>query len=118
MAWIAAEVPSDAILVGDYDPGYFLYAGRRSIRLSVNDNFRVYYTDEVSKDFPEAPALATSFQRMRACYFVRDPMIGGPEGEWLGGLLDAVQAAARSPFAIVFRSPGGWFTVYRRTDCP
>jgi hypothetical protein len=86
--------------------------------LSVNDNFRVYYTDQVSKDFPEAPALAASFQQMRACYFVRDPMIGGPEGEWFGGLLDAVQAAAPAPFAIAYTSPRGLFTVYRRTDCP
>jgi hypothetical protein len=116
--WIAANLPSDAILVGAWDAPYHLFTGRRAIRPSVNDNLRIYYVDAVATEFPDARELADAFQRMRACYFVRDAIIGGGEAVFFRGLMNAIEAAAPAPFEPIYQSASGGFAIRRRTDCP
>jgi hypothetical protein len=116
--WITEHVPEDAVLVGVYDPAYYLFTGRRAVRLSVQDNFKVYYTDTVVREFPQAGELLAGFQRMRACYLIRDPMIGGREHLYFGNLIEAIRNASASPFELVYSGGNGSFLVYKRANCP
>jgi hypothetical protein len=116
--WITADLPGDAILIGAWDGGYYLFTGRRAIRVSVIDTPRTYYADAVPTEFPEARELADAFQRIGACYFVRDTIMGGLEAVFFERLMDAVEAAAPSAFEPIYVSATGRFAIRRRPDCP
>jgi hypothetical protein len=116
--WIAANLPPDAVLVGAWDPTYYLLSGRRAVRVHVNDTLAIYYAGQVTTEFREARDLADAFQRMGACWFVHDPIIGGSEAVYFERALAAVEAASPVPFEQVYASADGRFTIRRRPDCP
>jgi len=115
--WIQENLPAEAVVVGDFDPSYYLLTGRKAIRLSVNDNFGIYYASEVAREFPHARDLVDHFQRMGACYVIRDPMIGGWEDVFFGNLIGALGAASPTPLRAVYRSRDGRFIVYQWAGC-
>jgi hypothetical protein len=115
--WITANLPSDAILVGAWDASYYLFTGRQAIRLSVMDNLRTYYADATPTEFPEAGELAEAFQRIGACFFVHDTIMGGIEAVFSGRLMDAVEATAPGAFEVVYQSETGRFAIHRRRYC-
>ena len=115
--WIREHLPAEAVVVGDFDPAYYLFTGRKAIRLSVNDNFGIYYASEVVREFPHARDLVDHFQHMGACYVIRDPIIGGWEDVFFGNLIGALGASSPTPLRAVYRSRDGRFIVYRWAGC-
>ena len=58
--WIRRSTPPDAVLIGDLDPTYFLYTGRKAIRTFEPDGFSSYY-DTAAK--PGLSGMAAVFRR-------------------------------------------------------
>ena len=115
--WLRQNVPVDALLVADFDPAYHLFTERKAIRLSVEDDLGTYYADDVVREFPQARNLAESFQRMGACFVIRDPMVRGPEHVFFTNLIRALGAASPTPLRAVYSSRDGRFVVYRWAGC-
>ena len=116
MSWIRETLPADAVVVGDFDPAYYLITGRKAIRLSVNDNLGIYYASEVVREFPHARELVDGFQRMGACYVIRSDY-GRLEDTFFGHLIEALGAASPTPLRVVYSSRDGRFMVYRWSGC-
>jgi hypothetical protein len=114
--WISQNVPPDAILVGDYDPAYYLFTGRKAIHLSVN--MMIYYANEVPRDFPRAIALLESFQRMKACYIIRDPLIGGLERIYYHNLVERFKEVSHTRLSQLYENPTGEYALYKQSGCP
>ncbi len=114
--WIDQNVPPDGILVGDYDPAYYLFTGRKAIRLSTN--VMVWYTNEDPLDIPRAGVLLESFQRLKACYIIRDPLIGGPEGIYYHNLVEKLKAISDRPLSQLYENPTAEYAVYKQSGCP
>jgi hypothetical protein len=51
--WIRRTTPSDAVLVGDLDPAYFLYTGRTAVRTFAPDGYSSYYDAGSRRDAAE-----------------------------------------------------------------
>jgi hypothetical protein len=114
--WVNQNVPVDATLVGDYDPAYYLFTGRKAVRLTMN--VMVWYTTEVPRDFPQARSVLESFQGMKACYFIRDPLIGGPEGIYYRNLFERLKEVSHSSLAQLYQDPTAEYAVYKQSECP
>ncbi len=114
--WINQNVPPEGILVGDYDPAYYLFTGRKSIRLSVN--VMVWYTNEVSRGSARTRDLLESFRSMKACYIIRDPLIGGPEGIYYRNLVERLKEVSPEPLDHLYKGPTAEYAVYKHRGCP
>jgi hypothetical protein len=116
--WVEDHTPADAILIGDYDQVYYLFTGRRAIRLSASFDLKIYYAAGAPREFPQAGALLEGFKRLKACYLIRDPMIGGPERLYYDDLIQALMRVAPGSLTPIYAGADGAFVVYRITGCP
>lgn len=116
--WIKNNTPTDAILVADYDPVYFLFTGRKAIRLSYPDPFTIYYNEEFDREFPGAQKLLDWFRTVGACYLVEDIITGLPELHlYIRNLIEALKKVSPSAFSPAYIGEKGWFVVYKMSGC-
>jgi len=118
LKWIKDNTPSNSILVGNYDPAYHLFTGRKSIRISFPDPFSIYYTKEVPQDFPMAGRLLSWFRHSSACYLIDNPMIGGREGVFYQNLIESIKRDFPSSMSQLYLGRNKSFVVYKFTGCP
>ena len=119
LTWIERRTPPDAVLVGTFDPLYYLATGRHAVRLAYPDPFAIYYTREQRREFPEAPRLLAWFRQIGACWVVQEPMITEPgQITYYYDLIGALRAASNGAFEEVYRAGKGWFAIYRIRGCP
>jgi hypothetical protein len=109
--WIRRETPIDAVLIGDVDPTYFLYTGRKAVRVFVPDGYAFYY------DPAEANPLGTAetFRRLtlgaRADFWVWSD---GPARLRLHTrLLDEVSRQYPGSLSAATDDPESGYAVYR-----
>jgi hypothetical protein len=118
LTWLARSTPPDAVLVGPYDPLYYLVTGRRAVRLAYPDPFAIYYVERPDLSFPQAARLLDWFRSVGACYVIQDPAIVEPRQVlYFFELIRAMRVAARGSLETVYRD-GQWFAVHRILDCP
>ncbi|HXJ79552.1 MAG TPA: hypothetical protein VMS64_12835 [Candidatus Methylomirabilis sp.] len=119
LTWVDRQTPPDAVLVGAFDPLYYLMTGRRSVRLAYPDPFAIYYTGVQRDDFPEAARLLAWYRQVGACWVVQEPMITEPgQITYYYALIRALRAASDHALEEVYRAGNGWFAIYRIRDCP
>jgi hypothetical protein len=119
LTWIERRTPPDAVLVGTFDPLYYLATGRHAVRLAYPDPFAIYYARQQRRDFPEAARLLAWFRQIGACWVVQEPMITEPgQITFYYDLIGALRAASDGGFEEVYRAGDGWFAIYRIRGCP
>jgi MFS family permease len=119
MTWIERQTPPDAVLVGTFDPLYYLMTGRRAVRLAYPDPFAIYYTREPRNEFPAAARLLAWYRQIGACWVVQEPMITEPgQITYYYRLIQALRAASGNTLQEVYRAGDGWFAIYRLQGCP
>lgn len=116
--WIKNYTPPDAILIGDYDPAYYLFTDRKAIHLGGIDNLKSRYVDEARRDFPQAGELLESFRHMKACYLIQDPMIGGAERLYFRNLIHALKKVSPRSLSPLYTGRDGSFVIYKISGCP
>ncbi len=116
--WIKDKTPANSIVVGNYDPAYHLFTGRKSIRLSFPDPFSIYYTREVAREFPRAGKLLGWVRQLKACYLVDDPMSAGREHLFYRNLIQAIKRISPGSLSPIYDGGNGSFVVYKVSGCP
>jgi hypothetical protein len=116
--WIKDTTPANSIVVGNYDPAYHLYTGRKSIRLSFPDPFSIYYTKEVAREFPRARRLLGWLRKLKACYLVDDAMSAGREHLFYRNLIQAIKRISPGSLSPIYVGGNGSFVVYKVSGCP
>ncbi|MEE9569620.1 MAG: glycosyltransferase family 39 protein [Candidatus Binatia bacterium] len=116
--WIKDKTPANSIVVGNYDPAYHLFTGRKSIRLSFPDPFSIYYTREVAREFPRAGKLVGRLRQLKACYLVDDPMSAGREHLFYRNLIQAIKRVSPGSLSPIYVGGNGLFVVYKISGCP
>jgi hypothetical protein len=69
-AWIRRETPVDAVLIGNLDPTYFLYTGRKAVRAFVPDAYALYYSTGATKRLETVGEFRNQILEARADFWV------------------------------------------------
>jgi len=112
---IASNTPPNAIVVGWFDPVYYLFANRKAIRLSYSDPFPIFYGRKARPEFPHAQQLLAWFQQIGACYVVRENLFRGPEADSYRAFFEALQRVDSPSLQLVDSSRRA--RVYRISPC-
>ena len=113
LAWLRGHTPADAVLMGNLDPVFYLYTGRKSVRGFLQDPFLLHYsTTKDSLPLGSPDELLSAIERYGVTYLIRAPNAQFREGPHLSRLSD--QLAARHPgsFRCVYRSADSRYRIY------
>jgi hypothetical protein len=113
--WIRRETPPDAVLTGNLDPTYFLYADRKGIRAFAADPYALFYP---AGDRALAPLGSVSDFRRRLLdagvdYCVWSPALGFGESPHFRHLLDELSRDFPGSLTIATGDVAGGYVVYR-----
>jgi len=113
--WIRRETPPDAVLTGNLDPTYFLYAGRQGIRAFAADPYALFYSPG---DDAQAPLGSVSDFRRRLLgagvdYCVWSPARGFGESPHFRHLLDELSRDVPGSLTIATGDESAGYVVYR-----
>jgi hypothetical protein len=78
--WLKANTPPDAVVASGYDPLYYLYTGRHTVRPWWHD-VQLYGGDKASAGAPGPPWLLDQLLHLGVSYVLIDPFLLGSEGE-------------------------------------
>jgi len=88
MDWVRQNTPEDSILLGNLDPTYHLYTGRKAVRGFSADPYRLYYTEKPETALGNDQDLIQRIAAYRVGYIVRTPSRFFMEGPIFNGILD------------------------------
>jgi hypothetical protein len=112
-SWIRHNTAADARLGTAYDPMYFLYTGRQSIRPVLHRAASYFYPyGQAKPDVGSVDDIKTHLQTLRIDYLIIDPLDGYAEGEATIKLLDNLVASYGDQAKIVFTSADGKHRIY------
>jgi hypothetical protein len=112
--WVRANTPVDARLGSLFDPMYFLYTGRPSVRPWIHHSETYFYPYGKARPFVGAAAeVARELARLRVDYLILDPPKGFAEGEAAMAMLRELLALPEVNGSLEFRSSDGEHEVYR-----
>ncbi len=117
MEWVTTHTSQHAILVGDFDPAYYLFTGRHAIRLAFPDPFILWYHGPTAPRAPNGQAFLSWFRTMHACYVVEDRLMGGKEKIYDHDLIQALKDVSQDALTPVYTGQDRAFAVYRIADC-
>ena len=86
--WIRLNTPEDSILLGNLDPMYYLYTGRKAVRGFSTDQYLTYYSEKPETASGAAPSLAQRIVKNRINYIIRTPSSYFKDAEIFNGNLD------------------------------
>ncbi len=111
-SWLKQNTPADAVLVGNYDPVFYLYTGRRGVRGFVPEPYRLHY-DPRPGDWPVGtPAeMWQAIDRAHAAYLVSTPNLAFREAGPLARLTGVLAGSGR--FRLVYQSRDARYRIYR-----
>ncbi len=116
--WLEKNSGTDAIFVGAYDPAYYLFTGRKAVRLSFPNPLLINYTHNLTPELPNAALLLNWFDQVNACFIIDDPMIAGPERLFYKNLIEALKTNSQKPLSPIYFGGNGMFVVYKIGSCP
>ena len=113
--WIRRETPSDAVLIGNLDPTYFLYTDRKAVRAFSAEPYPLFYS---SHRLTSEPLGSVSDFRRRllavgADYCVWSPARGFAETPHFRRLLDEISRQVPGSLTIATGDPAAGYVVYR-----
>jgi hypothetical protein len=113
--WIRRETPSEAVLTGNLDPTYFLYAGRKSVRAFTADPYALFYSD--GDGAPKPLGSVSDFRhRLLAAgvdYCVMSPALGFAESPHFHQLIEELSRDVPGSLTIATGDVASGYVVYR-----
>ncbi len=111
--WIGKNSRLDAVLVGNLDPVFYLYTGRKSVRAFVPDPYLLHYAAGEGASPLGLPAeLLATIRRYRANYLVAAPNASFREGPYFARLTADVLRDHPREFRLVYRSADSRYRIY------
>jgi hypothetical protein len=116
LAWLRENTLRDAVLMGNLDPVFYLYTGRKSVRGFVQDPYLLHYA-AVPGAWPLGPAseMLGAIRGYGASYLICAPNASFREGPYLDQLATALVRAHPELFHLVYRSPDSAYRIYAIT---
>jgi hypothetical protein len=112
-AWIRAHVPPDALLATAYDPMYYLYTGRRTIRPALHRPATYFYPYGRAKpNVGSVDEIRPQLDQLKAKYLIIDPLDGYAERSATSRLFDELLLAYGNKAKNVFTSSDGKHKIY------
>jgi len=118
LSWVQNNTSKDAIIVGDSDPAYYLFTGRKAYRLSYPDPNFLYYEPDLIPAIAVVNDLRNWLLRSRACYLIYEALNLGPWGVYQAQLFEAFKQTDAGSFRPIYTSKNQWFEVYQFDRCP
>ena len=112
--WIRRATPSDSILVGNLDPTYFLYTGRKAVRAFDADPYVLFYSGQRTKARPlgSVTDLRGRLLTARADYCVLSPARGFGESPYFHRLLDELHRDEPTSLSMAAADEAAGYVVY------
>ena len=86
--WIRQNTPQDSVLLGQLDPVYYLYTGRKAVRGFSADPYLLYYSEKPETALGDDQDLIRRIVAYRVGYIIRTPGRIFKEGPIFNGILD------------------------------
>ena len=99
--WIRLNTPEDSILLGNLDPTYYLYTGRKAVRGFSTDPYQTYYSEKPETAAGAVPDLMQRIVTNRVRYIVRTPSSYFRDAEIFNGILDRLLSEYPQAFHVV-----------------
>jgi hypothetical protein len=99
--WIRKNTPQDSILLGNLDPTYYLYTGRKAIRGFTADPYRLYYSLNPEAALGGSRDIVQRIVAYRVGYIIRTPSRFFKEGPIFNGILDRLLYEYPDAFRLV-----------------
>ena len=113
-AWVRAHTEPDALLATAYDPMYYLYTGRRSIRPALHRPASYFYPyGSTQPDVGSVQEIKPQLVKLGIGYLIIDPMDGYAEGKATVKLFDELVRSFGNQAEKVFTSTDGMHRIYR-----
>ena len=101
MGWVRQNTPEDSILLGNLDPVYYLYTGRKAVRGFSADPYLLFYSGKPETALGGVPDLIQRIVGYRVRYIVRTPSRFFMEGPIFNGILDRLLSEYPQAFHVV-----------------
>ena len=110
--WIPRNTPQESILLGNLDPTYFLYTGRKAVRGFSADLYLLYYSDKPETALGLVPDLVKRIVVNRVNYIIRTPSLYFKESEIFNEILDRLMTEYPDALHIVKEGSAPSYKVY------
>jgi hypothetical protein len=101
MDWVRKSTPKDSVLLGNLDPVYYLYTGRKAVRGFSADPYLLFYSGKPETALGGGPDLIRRIVAYRISYIVRTPSRFFMEGPIFNGILDGLLSDYPEAFHVV-----------------
>jgi hypothetical protein len=88
--WIRWNTPQDSVLLGNLDPTYYLYTGRKAVRGFSADPYLLHYSNKSETALGGVPNLVQRMGTYQVTYVIRTPSVYFTEGKIFNGILDKI----------------------------
>lgn len=112
--WVKRETPSTAVVTGNLDPAYFLFAGRPSVRAFTADSYALFYAAPGSARDPLGTVEDFRRRLLKALvdYCIWSPAPGFSETPHFRRLLDGLAEAFPGSLTVVAGREDAGYAVY------
>lgn len=110
--WIREHTPPDAVLLGNLDPTFYLYTGRRAVRGFTADPFQLFYADKPEFPLGKISDLMRTVIERRVNYIVQTPSVRFQEGPFLNSLIDGMVGKYPEVFRLAKAASVPGYAVY------
>ncbi|HET8546459.1 MAG TPA: hypothetical protein VFL57_00570, partial [Bryobacteraceae bacterium] len=106
--------PDNSILVGNIDPLFYLYTGRKAVRGFDADPYLLHYAADTKANPLGTPAeFRDSMLRQKATYLIMTPNEGYSEKKHLGQLVADLKQSWPEALEVVYEGSTPEYRVYR-----
>jgi hypothetical protein len=112
-AWVRQNASPESVLGTAYDPMYFLYTGRKSIRPALHRSASYFYPyGTPNPDVGTAAEIHPQMMKLGVRYLIIDPLDGYAEGQATLRLFDDIVNSYGQRAELVFTSSDGKHRIY------
>jgi hypothetical protein len=112
-AWVRHNASPESVLGTAYDPMYFLYTGRKSIRPALHRSASYFYPHGApDPDVGTAAEIHPQMMKLGVRYLIIDPLDGYAEGQATLRLFDDIVNSYGQRAKLVFTSSDGKHRIY------
>jgi hypothetical protein len=114
LTWISENTPKDAVIVGNLDPTYYLFTGRKSVRAFESDPFLLYYN--LGRRPGNPLGTLTDFRErllaINAAYLILTPSEAYRQAEHLRSLISELSGSCAGCLTVADGAPNSGYVIY------
>lgn len=111
-SWIRTNTPQQSVVSADLDPLFYLYTGRKAIRMFKSDPYSLIYEPESPQPLGSLDDFRTHIVRNKIAYLVMTPSDGSREGFCLHELVGLLLAKFPQAIRAVKRLDDSRYAIY------